>query len=82
MHELKITEAVIEEIIAQAHSHDLKKIEKVVLSLGSEADFTEDEIKFCFETLVKGTSLEEVDLEFKEREGREGLIIESIEGER
>ncbi len=44
MHEWKITEAVIEEVLTQAKKHELNKIENLVLSIGEDAYFTSSEI--------------------------------------
>lgn len=81
MHEWKITEAIIEEIIKQAKESGMKKIEKVVLSIGKESDLTGDEISFCFEALKKDYQLDDIKLEIKKRDGMGGVIIEEIEGE-
>lgn len=81
MHEWKITEAIIEEILKQAEINGMKKIEKVILSIGEESDLTGDEIKFCFEALKVNYPLNDLDLQINKRNGGGGVIIESIEGE-
>ncbi len=40
MHEWKITESVVEEVLLQAKKNELKKIEKVTLSMGEDVDLT------------------------------------------
>ena len=81
MHEWKITEAIIEEILKQAEASGMKNIEKVILSIGKESDLTGDGIRFCFEALKVNYPLKNVDLQIKTRDGGGGIIIESIEGE-
>jgi len=81
MHEWKITESVVEEVLNQAKKNDLKKIDKVRLSIGNDIDLTPDAITFCFQVLSKGTILEKACLEIDMRDGR-GITVESLEGER
>lgn len=81
MHEWKITEAIIEEILKQAEANGMKKINKVILSIGKESDLTGDEIKFCFEALKVNYPLKSIDLEINQRDGMGGIIVERIEGE-
>jgi len=81
MHEWGITESVIKEIIRQANENNLKKIDKVCLSIGEDTDITSESVEFCFQNLVKETILAKAKLEIKKSNGR-GIIIDSIEGEK
>jgi Zn finger protein HypA/HybF involved in hydrogenase expression len=81
MHEWKITEAIIEEILKQAEANGVKKINKVILSIGKESDLTGDEIRFCFDALKSNYPLGDLELQIKQRDGMGGVIIEEIEGE-
>ena len=81
MHEWKITESVVEEVLLQAKKNELKKIEKVTLSMGEDVDLTPEAIEFCFKCLGKDTILNDVHLEINKSKGR-GITVESIEGER
>lgn len=81
MHEWKITEAIIEEILKQAEENGIRNVNKVILSIGKDSDLTEDEIRFCFESLKVNYPLKNIELQFKERDGAGGIIIEEIEGE-
>lgn len=81
MHEWKITEAVIEEVFLHARENKLKKINRVCLSIGDDVLLTSDTIRLCFQTLSKGTILENVCLDINKRFGK-GITLESLEGER
>lgn len=82
MHEWKITEAIIEEILKQAEANGIKKVNKVVLSIGQDSDLTPETIGFCFDSLKPNYPInKDLILEFKNREGMGGVIIETIEGE-
>jgi Zn finger protein HypA/HybF involved in hydrogenase expression len=63
MHEWGITESVIKEIIRQAEEHGIKKVDKVCISLGEEADLTAKSLRFCFQNLLRETILESTRLE-------------------
>jgi Zn finger protein HypA/HybF involved in hydrogenase expression len=82
MHEWKITEAVVEEVLAQSKKHQMQKVEKVVLSYGGEGDLKAEEIEFCFKAIAEDTILHSVNLDIMKREGGGGIIVESIEGEK
>ena len=79
MHEWGITESIIEEIIKQANENDLKKVDKVCLSIGEASDITPESLEFCFQCLAKETILQAAKLEIKKNEGRE-ITIDSFEG--
>lgn len=80
MHEWRITEAVIEEILKHSRENAIKKILRIVLSIGEDTDLTPDSIRFCFDALRKEHKLEDAKLEILSRKGRGGIIVESIEG--
>ncbi len=79
MHEWGITESIIEEIIKQANENELKKVDKVCLSIGESSDITPESLEFCFRCLAKETILQAAKLEIKKNEGRE-ITIDSFEG--
>jgi len=80
MHEWGIVQEAIDEIVNLANKNNIKKVEKVYLTLGEDDHLTSDSVRFCFDCLSRGTSLEGVELEI--RDGKErGVTIESIEGE-
>lgn len=81
MHEWKITESIIDELLHQAKINKMVKIKRVVLSLGNDSDLTPDSIKLCFNALRNSPLLDETILEFQKREDNRGIIIESIEGD-
>ncbi|NIO16820.1 MAG: hypothetical protein GTN70_07455 [Deltaproteobacteria bacterium] len=82
MHEWKITEAVVEEVLKQSRNHRMQKVKKVVLSYGEEGDLKAGEIEFCFKAIAQDTILCSVNLEIKKRKGGGGIIVESIEGKK
>ncbi|MDI6807422.1 MAG: hydrogenase/urease maturation nickel metallochaperone HypA [Candidatus Eisenbacteria bacterium] len=82
MHEWKIAEAVLEEIIAQSEKHKIKKIKKVTLSIGEDADHTGEQIEFCLKALAKDKALESLPITMTRRQGKGGITVESIEGEK
>jgi len=79
MHEWSIVEETIKEIIKQADENNMKKVEKVGISIGEDTHLTEDTVKFCFECLSKETILAGTKLEIKKAAGK-GIIIDFIEG--
>ena len=79
MHEWGITESIIEEIIKQANENELKKVDKVCLSIGEASDITPESLELCFQCLAKETILQAAKLEIKKNEGRE-ITIDSFEG--
>ncbi len=79
MHEWGITESIIEEIIKQANENELKKVDKVCLSIGEASDITTESLGLCFQFLAKETILQAAKLEIKKNEGRE-ITIDSFEG--
>ncbi len=79
MHEWGITESVIEEIVKQANENELKKVDKVCLSIGETSHITPETLEFCFQCLAKETILQAAKLEIKQNEGRE-ITIDSFEG--
>ncbi len=81
MHEWRITESIIKEVLNQAEINRMVKIKKVVLSLGNDSDLTPDSINFCFNVLKNSPLLNETILEFQKRKDNKGIIIERIEGE-
>lgn len=82
MHEWKMTEAVVEEVMSQAKRSGMRRIDKIVLSVGGEGHLTADTVEFCFRALAEETPLKETSLEIRAREDSGGIIVEAIEGER
>ncbi len=80
MHEWGITKSVVEGIVKEAQKHNLKKVERVKLSIGEFTDLTPDSLEFCFQLLSKGTIAEKATLEIKKGQGK-GITIDSLEGE-
>ncbi|MGL5035158.1 MAG: hydrogenase maturation nickel metallochaperone HypA, partial [Microcystaceae cyanobacterium] len=67
MHELGITQSLVETAIASAQG---AKIEKVTLEIGQLTAIAAEAIAFCFETCAIGTLLEGSVLEIIEKPGQ------------
>lgn len=80
MHEWGIVQEAIDEIVNLANKNNIKKVEKVYLTLGEDDHLTKESVRLCFECLTKDTLLEGVILEVKKGE-QKGVTIDSIEGE-
>ncbi len=81
MHEWGITKSIVESIVKGAQKHDLKRVDKVRLSIGESTELTPESLEFCFQCLSKGTVAERATLEIRKSQGRE-ITIDSLEGER
>ena len=66
MHELGITQNIIE--IALQHSHGAK-VERIIIEIGQLSAILPDSIEFCFEACRQGTLLENTILEIIEIPG-------------
>lgn len=79
MHEIGIIKSLIEEIFNQAKKNNLKKINKICLSIEKDSHLTEESIKFLFENFTKETILKNTKLEIKKGD-QKGIILDLIEG--
>lgn len=67
MHELGITQEIIE--IAEAKAEGAK-VRKLVIEIGKLSAVLPDAVRFCFEVIREGTALAEAELEILEPPGR------------
>lgn len=80
MHEMSTTQGVLEIIDENIKNYNLKKVNKVVLEIGEDSCIEENNLKFSFEAVSKGTICENAQLIIKKIPGEE-IIVEMIEGE-
>ncbi len=64
MHELAITQSMIELVIEQAKQAGAKKVEKINLIIGEMSGYVEESVRFYFDFLSKGTVAEGAALSF------------------
>lgn len=55
MHEVAITQSMLDLVLRQAKEAKAKEVKKINLVLGAMSDFTEDSVRFYFDLLSKGT---------------------------
>lgn len=67
MHELSITQSIVESVADHARG---RKVSRVTLEIGKCAGVTIDAVRFCFDLAAEGTSLEGATLEIREIEAR------------
>lgn len=65
MHELSITESIVNMVSDEAKKRNVNKVTKINIVLGELTGFEEDSIKFYFDVLSEGTPLYGAILNFK-----------------
>ena len=65
MHEIHLAESLLLEIKAQAKAKGLSKVEKVKLRVGEMHMVKEEELKFAFEMIGKGSIMDGAELEIE-----------------
>lgn len=65
MHELSITESILNQALAEAKKHKAKSIKKINLLVGEAISVVPDCVQFYFDTLKKTTIANEAVLEIK-----------------
>jgi len=65
MHELAITQAMLDIVLEQAKKANAKKVGAINLVIGELSGFVEESVRFYFDFLAKGTIAEEAVLNFK-----------------
>ncbi len=58
MHEFSMTEMVVKQVLASLSSYEVIKVERVDLLVGELTFLGEEQMKFAYDVLVKGTVLE------------------------
>jgi len=62
MHELSIAQSILKTVLAESAARQPARATKVGLRIGVMAGIDPQSLTFCFEALVKGTSLEPLEL--------------------
>jgi hydrogenase nickel incorporation protein HypA/HybF len=70
MHELTITQSMIDIVLEQAEKAGAQKVERINLTIGEMSGFVEEAVRFYFEFLAKGTPAEEASLCINQVAGR------------
>ena len=70
MHEMSLTQNIIEIVEESARVHDATKVLKITLSVGELSDVVIDAMRFCFEAITPGTMLEGAQIEMNPVEAR------------
>lgn len=78
MHEYHMVEEIINQIINKAKQNAADKITKVSLVIGKLSGVEESSVRLYFESIVKGTNLENSQLIIKSDDGNK-FYIDSIE---
>jgi hydrogenase nickel incorporation protein HypA/HybF len=63
MHELSITEGLLQIVLDEAKKHDISKVKAVKLKIGALSGVQTDALTFCFECVTKDTPVEGADLQ-------------------
>jgi hydrogenase nickel incorporation protein HypA/HybF len=58
MHEVSIMSSIIESVLTELKKYRLEKVEEVTLIIGEMTFLGEDQLRFAYEVLTKGTILE------------------------
>ena len=80
MHEIGIAKGILKKVIAEAQSHQAKKILKIKVKAGHLEMLTREHLQHSFSFLSKGSVAEEAVIELEEFPGP-GMSIEAIEME-
>jgi hydrogenase nickel incorporation protein HypA/HybF len=65
MHELSITQSIMDIVLSQAKAADAKKVTRINLVIGEMSGVVSDCVQFYFDFLKKGNAAEEAVLDFR-----------------
>jgi hydrogenase nickel incorporation protein HypA/HybF len=65
VHELSITQSMLDQALAEAEKHGAKRINRIQLLLGEGGGVVPDCVRFYFDQMKQGTLADEAELEFK-----------------
>lgn len=80
MHEWGITQDLIDELIKQAKSNNIKQVTKVEIALGKKSDISALSLKTCFKALANDEILKNCKLNIKKIPDNK-IIINKITGQ-
>ena len=66
MHEIGIAQSIYTAVCEEVRKRNISRIKAIGLEIGKMTAIVPDSLKFCFETIVKGSFLEGVELDIKE----------------
>ncbi len=75
MHELAITQGIVEGVIERLGP---TRVSKVIVQVGALTAVAPDALRFCFDLCAKDTSLDGAELEIREMPGVE-LAVQAVE---
>lgn len=75
MHELALTESIVEIVTEEAHKQGFGKIRVVRLQLGALAHVEPEALRFCFGAVTRGTVAEGAELDIVRSQG-EGWCLD------
>ena len=58
MHEVSVMSSILESVLEELKKHRVQKVDEVLLTIGELTFLGEDQLRFAFEVLTKGTILE------------------------
>lgn len=62
MHEMAVTQSILDIVIQTANQNNSPKVEKIYLVIGELSSYIDESIQFIFDFLSKGTCAEEASL--------------------
>lgn len=65
MHELAVTQQVLDVVVRHAEEAQATRINRVELVIGDMTSFVNDAVQFCFDLLSQGTIAEDAELVFR-----------------
>lgn len=65
MHELSVTENMVDMVLNEVENRNIKKVTTINLVIGELTGFVNDSIKFYFDILSENTPLQGAELKFK-----------------
>ncbi len=65
MHELAVTQSILDIALDHAHKADATKISKIYLVIGDLSSIVDDSVQFYWEIIAKDTIAEEAELVFR-----------------
>ena len=79
MHEMGIASSVLEAVHKELHRYPGRRAVKVGLRIGEYAGVDPESLRFCFDSIVKGSEWEPLELEIEWRDETDHLEFTSLE---
>jgi Zn finger protein HypA/HybF involved in hydrogenase expression len=79
MHEMGIASSVLEAVHKELHRYPGQRAVKIVLRIGEYAGVDPESLRFCFDSIVKGSDYERLELEIEWSEATDHLEFVSLE---